>query len=58
MDNTYNADTNNIITMLTNLSKLLLLQKEALGLIYFANKSESTIVLFLKTNILTINFNC
>ena len=58
MDNTNNADTNNIITMLTNLSKLLLLQKEALGLIYFANKSESTIVLFLKTNILTINFNC
>ena len=58
MDNTKNADTNNIITMLTYLSKLLLLQKEALELIHFNNKSESTIVLFLKTNILTINFNC
>ena len=58
MDNTNNADTNNIITMLTNLSKLLLLQKEALGLIHFAKKCESTIVLFLKTIILTINFSC
>ena len=41
----------------TNLSKLLLLQKKALRLIYFANQRESAIPLFLITNILPVTFS-
>ena len=38
------------------LNKLLLLQKRALRLIYFADRKDSAVPLFQKTNILPVNF--